>query len=257
MSANPIRWLTVADQMYCSKCGTLNTDSSQFCSACGQTFSGAPSPAPLPTATGTPGPPAFPETSGKAIASLVCGLLSLIFPAAIAAIVLGHISRSEIRKSGGRLQGEGMALVGLILGYLGISLIPILIVAAIVIPNLLRARIAANESSAVGAIRTLNSAEASYANTYSKVGRTCNLRDLAGAGGSPTAAGLIDDSLASGELHGYVFHLDGCAERVFLVTAVPRVRNQTGVRTFCSNEDGVVRASIGSAEDCAEDGQPL
>ncbi len=243
--------------MYCSKCGTLNADSSQFCAACGQTFSGAPTAVAPPGSTASPDALAPPETSGKAIASLVCGLLSLIFPAAVAAIVLGHISRAEIRKSGGRLRGEGMALVGLIFGYLGISVVPILIIAAIAIPNLLRARIAANESSAVAAIHALNSAEVSYAYAYPKIGYTCNLRDLAGAGGSSTGAGLIDNTLASGERNGYVFRVDGCSKDGYVVSAVPRVRRQTGNRTFCSKQDSVVRASEGSAEECAEDGEPL
>jgi hypothetical protein len=184
-------------------------------------------------------------------------LLGFILPAAIAAIVLGHISRSEIRKSAGRLQGAGMALVGLIFGYLGISVIPILIIAAIAIPNLLRARISANESSAIAAVRTLNTAEVSYANANPDVGYSCNLRDLAAASGSSGATGLIDDTLANGERHGYVFRLDGCSKDGYLITAVPRIRNQTGIRTFCSKQDAVVRSSQGSAENCAEDGEPL
>src|SRR5262249_32129647 len=88
-------------------------------------------------------------TSGKAIGSLVCGIIS-VFPFCLVAIILGHLSLSEIRKSAGRLKGDGMAIAGLVLGYLGIVAIPIiLIVAAIAIPNLLRARQAANEASAV------------------------------------------------------------------------------------------------------------
>jgi type IV pilus assembly protein PilA len=47
-----------------------------------------------------------------------------------------------------------MALTGLLLGYLGIAFIPILIIAAIVIPNLLRSKMAANEASAVGSLRS-------------------------------------------------------------------------------------------------------
>jgi Domain of unknown function (DUF4190) len=101
------------------------------------------------------------RNSGKAIGSLICGLLAFIFPAAVAAIILGHISRSEIRNSGGQLTGSGMALAGLIFGYIGASFIPFMIIAAIAIPNLLRARIAANEASGVQAIRTIGAAESS------------------------------------------------------------------------------------------------
>jgi hypothetical protein len=73
--------------------------------------------------------------SRKAIASLVCGCLWFLFPTAILAIVLGHLSRSDIRRSAGRLKGERMALAGLILGYAGGVIIPVLIIiAALIIP---------------------------------------------------------------------------------------------------------------------------
>ena len=77
--------------------------------------------------------------SRKAIASLVCGCLWLLFPTAILAIVLGHLSRSDIRRSAGRLKGECMALAGLILGYAGGVIIPVLIIiAALIIPYVAR-----------------------------------------------------------------------------------------------------------------------
>src|SRR5437868_14029745 len=80
-----------------------------------------------------------------------------------------------------------------------------LIIAAIAIPNLLRARIAANESSAASAIRTLNTAEVSYSTSFPSTGYTVTLADLGpGAGNTacPSAgpasnnACLIDSTLA-------------------------------------------------------------
>jgi len=80
----------------------------------------------------------------------------------------------------------------------------ILIIAAIAIPNLLRSRIAANQASAVGSLRTLNTAEVTYATTYN-TGYSATLGDLGpnAAGSSPvaTAAGLVDEVL-SGSLAG-------------------------------------------------------
>jgi Domain of unknown function (DUF4190) len=76
------------------------------------------------------------ETSGLAIGSLICGILFFLFPSAIAAIVMGHISRSEIRRAAGRKTGAGMALAGLVLGYVGISVAIVLFLTAIAIPNL-------------------------------------------------------------------------------------------------------------------------
>src|SRR5208282_1572814 len=89
----------------------------------------------------------------------------------------------------------------------------ILIIAAIAIPNLLRARIAANESSAVASVRTVNTAMISYNSSYPTVGFAANLFTL-GPGGVTTAcasvptstnACLIDGQLASGTKSGYTF----------------------------------------------------
>ncbi len=237
--------------MYCPKCGKPNADASQFCTSCGQVLTNQ-TVAPSQPAIGTMGTPSStaPETSGKAIASLICGLLSFIFPAAIAAIILGHISRSEIRKSGGRLTGSGVALTGLVFGYIGVSFVPILVIAAIAIPNLLRARIAANEASAVQVVRTINVAEVAYSNNHPDIRYTCSLEDLKSAG--------LPGDIASGERHGYGFHLEECTPQRYIVIAVPRAINQTGTRAFCSKQDAIVRYDPnGSGSQCAENGAPL
>src|SRR3974390_2809689 len=84
----------------------------------------------------------------------------------------------------------------------------ILIIAAIAIPNLLRSRIAANQASAVGSLRTINTCEITYASTYN-TGYTTNLASLGppagGAQAPATAAGLIDSVLAAGTKSGYSF----------------------------------------------------
>ncbi len=92
-----------------------------------------------------------------------------------------------------------MALTGLIFGYLGLACIPILIIAAIAIPNLLRARIAANETSPVHTIRTINTAELAYANQHPNAGYTGSLSELASVG--------LPGEVAKGERNGYVFQL--------------------------------------------------
>src|SRR5207302_10179523 len=136
---------------------------------------------------------ARPATSGKAIASLVLGLPFVFFPTAVLAIVFGHWSRSEIRESAGRLKGAGMALAGLILGYIGVALVPMLIIAAIAIPNLLRAKMAANEASAVGSLRTLNVAAVSYSSRYGHLPATlATLGPPALGAPSENAGDLID-----------------------------------------------------------------
>lgn len=152
-----------------------------------------------------------------------------------------------------------MAIAGLVLGYAGLAMIPIiLIIAAIAIPNLLRARMAANESSAVAAVRTINTAEVSYYTMHPDAGYTCSLAELG-------SAGLIDAGLASGERHGYVFRFSGCgpsgsegANPHYHLLAYPAARNTTGTRSFCSDESMVVKADPkGSIEDCLENGTSL
>jgi Domain of unknown function (DUF4190)/Domain of unknown function (DUF1707) len=89
----------------------------------------SPPPAPV-------GPPA---TNRLAIASLVCGVGQLVafFPAGIAAIVLGHVARRQIRQTGE--QGDGMALTGLILGYVGtIGVVALLVVFFVLIHQMLQ-----------------------------------------------------------------------------------------------------------------------
>src|SRR5271166_4989100 len=82
----------------------------------------------------------------------------------------------------------------------------ILIIAAIAIPNLLRARISANESSAVASLRTLNTAMISYDSSYPTVGFVTTLGALAGTSCTPPASSgacIIDTTLASGKKSGY------------------------------------------------------
>ena len=198
-----------------------------------------------------------------AVGSLICGLLSFLILPAIGAVILGHIALSSIKHSAGRLTGKGLAIAGLVLGYLAIASIPvILIIAAIAVPNVLRARMAANESSAMSSIRTISTAEVSYQSLYGK-GYAPNLTSLAGGpdcNPSPEAACLIDNNLAmatgASSKAGYVFSLEGSEDGAhFLVTARPAVPNTTGRRTFCSTEDDVVRVdasggTITSREQC-------
>lgn len=193
-----------------------------------------------------------------AIASLVCGILN-VFPLSVVAIVLGHVSLSRIKKSAGQIRGQGLAIAGLVLGYLGIVAIPfILIIAAIAIPNLLRAKIAANEASAAHSVRMLATAERSYAAQNPAQGFTCNLAAL-------SSAGLGDSDLLRGEKHGYIFTLQNCMPdsagtpvTKFQVFAVPSSLNSTGRRAFCADEATDVRLdSQGSAQDCLDHGSPI
>ena len=82
-----------------------------------------PPPLPQPAAPsyGAPAPSAS-KTNGLAVASLVCGIVGCFTVTAIVAIVLGFIARNQIEQSGGTQQGSGMALAGIILGFVWIGL---------------------------------------------------------------------------------------------------------------------------------------
>jgi prepilin-type N-terminal cleavage/methylation domain-containing protein len=127
----------------------------------------------------------------------------------------------------------------------------ILIIAAIAIPNLLRARMAANESSAVGSVRTINTGEVTYNSTYPTIGFSATLLALGGAANAACvpasgSACLIDNVLSAGKKSGYSFTAVSAGGTVpttsYIATAVPVTLNQTGIRSFCSYEDAVVRS---------------
>jgi len=145
----------------------------------------------------------------------------------------------------------------------------ILIIAAIAIPNLLRARIAANESSAVSSIRTVNTAEVSYNSAYPTVGYSATL-DVLGSGGTcptpptQTQSCLVDDVLAVTKVKtGYTFTyqvVTGTGPNVgYAVEGNPSALNQSGVRSFCSYADAVIRfqASGGGLVTCPSATPPL
>lgn len=272
--------------MFCNHCGAQLPEGASFCRACGHAVSATTTPASeAPTgeytapssvapnaAAGTYVPPAEPPTDPKALGSLISGIVGLTFIpilASIVAIVLGHLGLSDIKKSAGRLKGRGMAIAGLVMGYLGVAFIPIiLIIAAIAIPNLLRARIAANEASAIGSVRTISTAQTSYASQHPDRGFTCSLGDLGprfGVGASDDAADLINSQLASGTRSGYNFTLRDCESDTsdgpvirYKVVATPVTRNTSGNRTFCSDESGVIRfVHESSGEACLSDGVPI
>jgi type IV pilus assembly protein PilA len=132
----------------------------------------------------------------------------------------------------------------------------VLIVAAIAIPNLLRARIAANEASAVGSVRTINTAASAYQAQFHHYPEGLGSMGPAVAGVSPEfGAGLIDNTLASGKKSGYVFTYHGLDTKHdgtlddYEVSACPERKNTTGVKCFYSDSTGVIRFSSSGPAD--------
>lgn len=131
----------------------------------------------------------------------------------------------------------------------------ILVGAAIAIPNLLRARIAANETSAVGSLRTINVVQVQYSAVYPERGYAPNLATLGPSEKQPTPdrADLLDGLLANATCtgdawcskSGYNFRVTAtckakkCSD--YLAVATPITPGTTGARSFCSTSDGIIR----------------
>ena len=300
--------------MFCFKCGASMPEDATVCPQCATPVQAAPTLPPLPQQPTTPNPaatsawlnvppapaqstPQYPsqgqpylgnqppsaqQTDGKATASLILGILSLIclsIFAGIPAIILGHMSKANIRRSMGRLKGDGMAIAGLIMGYISAAAIPlIMIIAAIAIPNLLRARVSANEAAAAATVRTINTAQITYSTSYPDHGYAPDLATLgpgpSGSCSTPTAQNAcLLNSIVGGSRctagqwcakTGYKFTVSAVCDSAgvcsnYVTTATPVVSGNTGRKSFCSTSDAVVRTSDRgtldappTADECAE-----
>lgn len=139
----------------------------------------------------------------------------------------------------------------------------ILVIAAIAIPSLLQARLAANEASAVGSLSAIKSAEVTYTTAYPTVGFSPDIASLGGASPctpSSTTACLLDSVLSaatpgSAGKSGYVFLATGIMPAgainfaAFVGAAAPKLVNSTGNHDYCSTNDGVLRSQMASVGD--------
>ena len=123
----------------------------------------------------------------------------------------------------------------------------ILIMAAIAVPNYLRSRLMANETSATQSVRTINTAVVTYAGIYQNVGFPPTLLALGGVSpcvASAAAACLLDTVLSAGTKAGYTFIYvgDGLTPSIaYSITATPITVGMSGQRQFCSDQASVIR----------------
>lgn len=145
---------------------------------------------------------------------------------------------------------QGFSLIELL-----IVVAVILVIAAIAIPNFMRSRIAANEASAVYAIRSITTAQTTYKITYPEVGYASEIAKLGPTNTpSPDRAGLLGPDLADApnEKSGYTFSSSGDLQ-TFSAHGDPMRPGDTGVRSFCSDTPGVIFFSLpGTACDPAK-----
>jgi type II secretory pathway pseudopilin PulG len=215
---------------------------------------------------------------GFAIASLILGILGLptvglALVGAMLGIVLGVVGLVKARNAPTEYGGKGMAVAGIALSVISIVVMPFFlgIIAAIAIPSFLRARVSANESAVIGDVRSVLVAEASY-QSYNG-GYYDTLECLAGP--SRCVPGYSGPVLLEGGLatmtprHGYkpIFHsgprpsletgskpLSPSSMTAFAYVAVPVQQGRTGVRSFCGDASGEIRAQWEGAEPVVVDG---
>ena len=141
----------------------------------------------------------------------------------------------------------------------------ILIIAAIAIPNLIRSKMAANETSAVGSSRAINAAEVTYATAYPNAGYSPDIPSLGGdpatcaTTATPAAACLIDNVLATATAAGaamsgyfFTYALDGAAGGIntaYTLEASPANPGTTGQRFFFTDQTGVIRYALTGTAD--------
>jgi type IV pilus assembly protein PilA len=136
----------------------------------------------------------------------------------------------------------------------------ILVIAAIAIPNMLRARMSANEASAISSIRAINTAQVTYSVTYPTDGYANNLAKLGSPASGPvssTNAGLLDWVLGCPSQpcpkSGYNFQIVnavGTPVASYGVTGVPQTVGSTGIRGFCSDRMNPLLADLSGGTNC-------
>ena len=243
----------------CSGCGFVSFATSEVCRQCGGPLFAAGQGASQTYARDNFGGQ---RSKGMAVFALICGLagvpaliigfiLGLVLggnpmPGLIAGflffgvstllgIILGITATVRANKMPSEFGGKGMAVAGIVLGALSlVCVVPVGIISAIAIPNLLASRRAANEGAAIGSLRALAEAQNTYQASAGN-GEFGTLEEL-------DEAALLDAQLASGVKHGYRFEVE-VYEGSYALTASPVLYPDTGARSFYSSETGVIRAA--------------
>lgn len=242
----------------CQSCGLVGFSANGICKICGAPLIERVAPVAPPRANYGP-PTQLPEgqKKGMAIAALVLGIISfltfgLLGVGAITGIILAVVAMNKARREPWVYGGRTLAIAALVLNVTSLAtVVPVGIIAAIAIPNLLAARRAANEGSAIATLRTVSSAEATYQSIFQKFG---TLEELA-------SENLIDPALATGLKNGYRFSLEITKSEDnlegFDLVAVPETYQRSGRRSFFVDESGVIRGGDNQGRPSTEFDRPL
>jgi type II secretory pathway pseudopilin PulG len=246
----------------CSACGFVGWADAECCKKCGSSLAQGSADRGFemqPDYRNNHAPGSHGELKkGLAICSLVVGILNLftlglLGIGALVGITLGIVALSKIKRNPSVYGGKGLATAGLATSILSVAIIvPMGIIAAIAIPNLLAARRAANEGSAMATMRSISVAESDYQSSHETYG---TLEQLA-------EAHLLNPATAAGERNGYKFKVQMSASEYpnppgFEVVGVPISYPNSGRRSFYMDETGVIRAADAQGADATRFDSPL
>jgi type IV pilus assembly protein PilA len=235
----------------CAQCGFVGWSDAEFCKKCGASVSSAPAdmlerPGDNFTASYSSYDVAPAELkTGLAITSLVMGianflLLGIFVLPTIVGIVVSVVALNKIKQQPHEYGGRSLAIGGLVTNIVSVVvLVPVMMIAAIAIPNLLASRRAANEGATIRTLRVLHGAQQTYLATRGQGINYGTLSDL-------QKDSLISADMARDVRVGYRFKVElSPASRgipaAFTVTAVPIEYGSTGKRSFFVDETGVIR----------------
>jgi type IV pilus assembly protein PilA len=257
----------------CSKCGFVGWADAENCKKCGASLtepvSAGPSSAGPSSDVPYQAPPDYRYQAddrggfngdlkkGLAICALVIGIINLftfgiLGVGALVGIILSIVALSKIKRNPLRYGGKGLATAGLITSILSVFIIvPVGIIAAIAIPNLVASYRAANEGSAMQAMREISVAESTYQSTHATYGTFDQL----------VAGHLIKGDLATGTRHGYKFTVEmstsASPSQGFHAVGMPVQYPSSGRRSFFIDESGVIRAANAQGAEATEFDPPL
>ena len=241
----------------CAQCGFVGWGGAESCKMCGAAYVKKIAPESVPIHDQYIVQRDLKK--GLAVFALVLGVINLftvglLGVGAILGIIVAVVAMNRAKRDPLVYGGKELATAGLITSILSLVIIvPVGIIAAIAIPNLLASRRAANEGATIATLRRIHSAQATYQATVG-AGRFATLEQLA-------AEELIDPRVASGAHYGYRFQVNLTSgldyESGFEATAAPVSYPNSGRRSFFLNENGVIRAADSRGNPATADDPPL